>query len=133
MLAIDAGVRYIKAQVDRFTPTAADELEAFKFAAAAYNKGPGDSKNSNGVAGLIRRQFAELDVKTFGAGNRYWNELIGGAQNPITGKIAAPVVTLDDPSTKEVFGYVDNIFYSDNRAVNGGRYHYYQQFYKSSN
>ncbi len=133
-LAIDAGIRYINEQVERFGPTAADTLESFKFAAAGYNKGPGKTDNSNGVAGLISDQFSGLDAKAFGGNNRFWDNLINGVKDS-RGKQVGPVVSKHDPKTEEVYGYVNNIFYSDQKSgtINGGRYNYYQQLYKNRN
>lgn len=79
---------------------------------------------------MLKRQFSGSGKSAFGGQNRYWNNLISGVEIG-RGEVNRPVVLETDIKIREV-RYIENIFYSDHQSGinNGGRYNYYQQFYK---
>ena len=127
-LSTAAGIGYLAKQVRAYSGDAANELENLKFAAAAYNKGRG------AINKLLKSQFAGLGEAIHGGNNRHWDNLLDGVSSAL-GESREPVVIPNDDSTKEVYSYVRNIFYSDHESgvKNGGRYNYYQQLYKNRN
>lgn len=68
---------------------------------------------------------------SIGQKNIHWDDLVNGVTNA-KGVITRPAVVIpESEKTGEVYGYVNNIFYSDQESgvINGGRYNYYQQLY----